>query len=88
MSKKAGTFFYPPHSSESCEKLGPLVRHRVEVFGSSDRAWDDIVIAGMGWVSISGYGTKVLDIWVPKGLSRHVAACRHEVPDLGFHDPS
>ncbi|CAK9035280.1 unnamed protein product [Durusdinium trenchii] len=68
MSKKAGTFFYPPHSSESCEKLGPLVRHRVEVFGSSDRAWDDIVIAGMGWVSISGYGTKVLDIWVPKGV--------------------
>ncbi|CAE7390125.1 yqeH, partial [Symbiodinium necroappetens] len=66
LSRKAGDFFYPPHSRDDFERLGPLVRHRVEVFGSSDRAWDDIVIAGMGWVSISGYGTKVLDVWVPK----------------------
>ncbi|CAE7801285.1 yqeH [Symbiodinium sp. CCMP2456] len=68
LSRKAGDFFYPPHSRDDFERLGPLVRHRVEVFGSSDRAWDDIVIAGMGWVSISGYGTKVLDVWVPKGV--------------------
>ena len=24
--------------------------------------------ANPGWVSVSGYGTKVLDVWVPKGL--------------------
>jgi len=68
LDKKASTFFFPPHNREDYDRLQPLVRHRVEVIGSSDRAWDDIVIAGLGWVAISGYGTKLLDVWVPKGV--------------------
>jgi len=68
IERKAGEFFYPPHQREDWERIGPLVRHRVEVFGSSDRAWDDIVIAGMGWIAISGFGTKELDVWVPHGV--------------------
>merc|ERR1712113_307779 len=68
LERKAGDFLYPPHSKEDCQRLGPLVRHRVEVFGSSDRAWDDIVIAGLGWVAVSGYGSKELDVWVPQGV--------------------
>eukprot|EP00434_Breviolum_minutum_P004936 symbB.v1.2.004353.t1/scaffold240.1/size264318/9 len=80
MARKAGHFFYPPHSREDCEKLGPLV------FGSSDRAWDDIVIAGMGWVSVSGYGTKVLDVWVPKGVKvfRRPALMPQEMRNRGI----
>ncbi|CAJ1337610.1 unnamed protein product [Effrenium voratum] len=86
MKRKAGDFFYPPHSREDCEQLQPLVRHRVEVFGSSDRAWDDLVIAGMGWVSISGYGTKVLDVWVPKGVKvfRRPALMPQEMRNKGI----
>lgn len=68
MDRKVGEFLYPPHSAEACQKLGPLVRHRVEVFGGGDRAWDDIVIAGLGWVAISGFGSKELDVWVPEGV--------------------
>eukprot|EP00927_Polykrikos_kofoidii_P060698 TRINITY_DN55623_c0_g1_i1.p1 TRINITY_DN55623_c0_g1~~TRINITY_DN55623_c0_g1_i1.p1 ORF type:complete len:793 (-),score=99.86 TRINITY_DN55623_c0_g1_i1:69-2447(-) len=68
LERKAGDFFYPPHNREDIERMGPLVRHRVEVFGSSDRAWDDIVISGLGWVSVSGFGTKELDVWVPSGI--------------------
>lgn len=86
LRRKAGHFFYPPHSQEDCEKVGPLVRHRVEVFGSSDRAWDDIVVAGMGWVSISGYGTKVLDVWVPQGVKvfRRPALMPREMRNRGI----
>jgi len=68
LERKAASFLYPPHNRENYEKLGPLVRHRVEVFGSSDRAWDDIVISGLGWVAVAGYGTKELDVWVPRGV--------------------
>mmetsp|Transcript_140658 Transcript_140658/g.448564 ORF Transcript_140658/g.448564 Transcript_140658/m.448564 type:complete len:620 (+) Transcript_140658:76-1935(+) len=90
MQRKAGTFFFPPHNEEDVSKLGPLVRHRVEVFGSSDRAWDDIVIAGIGWVAVSGFGTKELDIWVPKGVKvfRRPSLLPHEMKHEGvtrFH---
>ncbi|CAK0872847.1 unnamed protein product, partial [Prorocentrum cordatum] len=68
LERKAGDFFYPPHSREDVDRIGPLVRHRVKVFGSSDRAWDDIVIGGMGWLALSGYGSKELDVWVPQGV--------------------
>jgi len=68
LERKAGDFLYPPHNAETRDRIGPLVRHRVEVFGSSDRAWDDVVIAGLGWIAVSGFGTKELDVWVPKGV--------------------
>lgn len=68
LERKKGDFFYPPHYREECDRIGPLVRHRVEVFGSSDRAWDDVVLAGLGWIAVSGFGTKELDVWVPRGV--------------------
>merc|ERR1712008_257930 len=27
-----------------------------------------IVISGLGWVAVAGYGTKELDVWVPRGV--------------------
>lgn len=86
LDRKATTFFYPPHNREDWERMAPLVRHRIEVFGSSDRAWDDIVIAGFGWVSISSYGTKDLDVWVPKGVKvfRRPALMPQEVRKRGI----
>eukprot|EP00928_Gymnodinium_smaydae_P063155 TRINITY_DN46825_c0_g1_i1.p1 TRINITY_DN46825_c0_g1~~TRINITY_DN46825_c0_g1_i1.p1 ORF type:complete len:711 (+),score=150.98 TRINITY_DN46825_c0_g1_i1:58-2133(+) len=91
MERKGGEFMYPPHDPEDCKRLGPLVRHRVEVFGSSDRAWDDIVIAGLGWIAISGFGTKELDVWVPKGVKvfRRPSLLPQEVSKRGvtrFHE--
>lgn len=90
MERKAGDFFYPPHNREDIDRIGPLVRHRVEVFGSSDRAWDDVVIAGLGWIALSGYGTKDLDVWVPKGVKvfRRPSLMPQEVKNRGvtrFH---
>jgi len=90
VERKAGEFLFPPHNREDWSRLGPLVRHRVEVFGSSDRAWDDIVIAGMGWVAISGFGSKELDVWVPQGVKvfRRPSLLPHEMKSRGvtrFH---
>merc|ERR1712139_571529 len=58
--------------------------------GSSDRAWDDVVIAGLGWISVTGFGTKELDVWVPKGVKvfRRPAMMPREVKNRGvkkFH---
>ncbi|CAD7972640.1 unnamed protein product [Amoebophrya sp. A25] len=67
LARKAGTFFYPPHKKEDFEALD-LVSHKVQVFGSNHRAWDDIVIAGLGWISVAGFGSKEFQVWVPKGV--------------------
>jgi len=88
--RKAGDFFYPPHNREDIDRIRPLVRHRVEVFGSSDRAWDDIVVAGLGWIAVSGFGSKELDVWVPQGVRvfRRPALLPQEVRNRGvtrFH---
>merc|ERR1719482_214050 len=90
LERKAGDFLYPPHNKEDCERIQPLVRHRVEVFGSSDRAWDDVVIGGLGWIAVSGFGTKELDVWVPKGVKvfRRPSMMPREVRNRGvkrFH---
>ena len=53
LERKAGSFFYPPHDKQDWRKM-EFVRHRVEVFGSNHRAWDDIAIAGLGWISVAG----------------------------------
>mmetsp|Transcript_114136 Transcript_114136/g.261955 ORF Transcript_114136/g.261955 Transcript_114136/m.261955 type:complete len:620 (+) Transcript_114136:15-1874(+) len=90
MERKACTFLYPPHHPEDFDAMPPLVRHRVEVFGSHNRSWDDIVISGLGWVSLTGVGTKVFDVWVPKGVKvfRRPAIMPYEVMSKGvkpFH---
>ncbi|CAD7944878.1 unnamed protein product [Amoebophrya sp. A120] len=67
MERKAGSFFYPPHLKETFAKFD-FVKHNVRVFGSNHRAWDDIAIAGLGWVAVSGFGSKEFAVHVPKGV--------------------
>ncbi|CEM26007.1 unnamed protein product [Vitrella brassicaformis CCMP3155] len=85
LQRKAATFLYPPHLREDFESIQPFVRHRVEVFGGTFRAWDDIVISGLGWISIAGDGKKVFDVWVPKGVKvfRRPAMLPFEMRRLG-----
>uniref|UniRef100_A0A0G4H2Z4 Uncharacterized protein n=1 Tax=Chromera velia CCMP2878 TaxID=1169474 RepID=A0A0G4H2Z4_9ALVE len=68
LRRKACTHFFPPHSLEDFERLQPFVRHRVEVQGEHSRAYDDLCVAGLGWISVTGSGTKTVDVWVPKGV--------------------
>ncbi|PFH37998.1 DnaJ domain-containing protein [Besnoitia besnoiti] len=69
LSRKACTFLYPPHLPAGFDKLQPLVRHSVKVYAGNSMAYDDISIAGLGWISIAGApGPKELHVWVPKGV--------------------
>lgn len=79
LQRKAGTFLYPPfmHSTgtetEIIEKSHSILSHewtthRVRVFCSPSRSHDDIVISGLGWVSLYGHGHKILQITVPGGV--------------------
>ena len=74
LRRKAGTFLYPPHldvgdtASEHKIASAKWVKHRVEVFAGPSIAHDDISIAGLGWLSISGQGHKEIDVWVPEGV--------------------
>ncbi|PHJ18582.1 hypothetical protein CSUI_007589 [Cystoisospora suis] len=70
LKRKACTFLYPPHLPDGFDKIQPLVKHRVKVYAGSNCAYDDISIAGLGWVSISGgsAGMKELDVWAPEGV--------------------
>ncbi len=74
LKRKAGIFFYPPHveDSEDHNELRvmqhPWICHRVKVYCSPTKAKDDIVVPGLGWVSVYGHGHKVIDVWVPEGV--------------------
>ena len=75
LTRKAGTFLFPPHMEGSSHSgcVHPIVdsswvKHRVDVYAGPSKTHDDISIAGLGWISISGQGHKCLDVWVPEGV--------------------
>lgn len=55
-----------PHVPSTCTSVPSLLR--VQVYGGRNMAYDDISIGGLGWISVSGSGLKVFDVWVPKGV--------------------
>jgi len=68
LEKHTGSLVFPPYSHERVLELGPLKEHVFEVSGSSwRRAARDIVIAGLGWVSITGPGTFRIKVSAPEG---------------------
>ncbi|OEH77134.1 hypothetical protein cyc_05762 [Cyclospora cayetanensis] len=68
LRRKACAFLYPPHLPEGFQRLQPLVRHRVKVYSSGSMPQDDLSIGGLGWMSVGGSGSKLLDVWLPKGV--------------------
>ncbi|KAF4651172.1 nitric oxide associated protein 1 [Perkinsus olseni] len=67
LARKKGAFMYPPHSPDA--QLPPLTKHNVEVYAPNPHtAMDDISIAGLGWITVYGYGHEELTVWVPEGV--------------------
>ena len=73
LRRKAGTFLYPPFVHDQLQSCSIItqewVKHRIRVFCSPSRSYDDVVIAGLGWISVYGHGHKVLEVIVPKGVN-------------------
>lgn len=68
MNYKAGVRIFPPHAKEDYNNLRPFLKYRITVNCSGPAPVDDLVIPGLGWISISGSGPKVLELHVPKGV--------------------
>lgn len=58
---------------------------RVQIYGGRNMAYDDISIGGLGWISVSGTGLKVFDVWVPKGVKvfRRPAMLPKQIQETG-----
>eukprot|EP01034_Spumella_vulgaris_P022584 gene22584-28717_t len=60
----------PPHSLERLQALEPSISHDFEIESDSwERSSYDIVVAGLGWVAISGPGVAKVRVTVPEGTS-------------------
>ncbi|CDR97875.1 hypothetical protein, conserved [Babesia bigemina] len=68
MRNKAGNAIFPPHTKDDYELLGPMKKYRLTVNCNGAIPVDDIVIPGLGWLSPTGVGPKVIEIYAPKGL--------------------
>ena len=68
LSKHVGTLVSPPASPERGKELGPFESFDFHVHGTSwKRSSSDIVMAGLGWISITGTGPCTIRVTVPKG---------------------
>ena len=68
LKKHAGTLVSPPSSYERLTEIGPFIEHTVTVEGEGWRkSPQDIVIAGLGWVSVTGVGSATIKVTVPEG---------------------
>lgn len=71
LAKHVGTLITPPSSPQRLAELGVPTRHLIQVAGGGDwkTASTDIVIAGLGWVSVTGPGECTVAVTVPEGVS-------------------
>lgn len=68
--KHAGQLFFPPTSFSRMQEIGPFVDKEYILYGNGWKSSaHDIVIAGLGWVSITGVGRCKIKISVPVGTS-------------------
>lgn len=77
MAKSVGTKrLYPPiEEDESYNQRWEWVEEQVEIEGTSWKmASADIVIAGLGWISVTFYGRMKAVVRVPKGVGVYVRA--------------
>lgn len=68
LEKKKCSFLYPPHINSDFDLLKPFVKHTIKIYGKDFESVDDIVISDLGWFSITGSGTKIFEIYVPKNI--------------------
>jgi len=70
MAKHCGDLISPPSSAERLAELGPMKSEEFEVRGDSWRsAATDLVISGLGWISITGTGPCRIRVTAPHGTS-------------------
>mmetsp|Transcript_15461 Transcript_15461/g.25871 ORF Transcript_15461/g.25871 Transcript_15461/m.25871 type:complete len:949 (-) Transcript_15461:68-2914(-) len=70
VQKHVGNLVSPPASPERLAELGPFVSEEFEIDGEGWRkSGGDIVIAGLGWVSVTGVGVARVRITVPEGTT-------------------
>jgi len=75
VSKHAGKMLTPPlePGPERMEQIGDFETHVLEIKG---RGWKeaaaDITLTGLGWVAVTGSGTAMVEIRVPKGIGVQV----------------
>lgn len=69
LAKHVGGLLAPPASAERLAELGAFVEQRFTVRG---RGWDevatDIVLPGLGWISVVGSGECTISVEVPQGV--------------------
>lgn len=70
LDKHVGTLVSPPASPARGAELGPCASYDFDVDGSGWKSSSsDIVLAGLGWVSITGAGPCTIRVTVPKGVT-------------------
>jgi len=70
LSKHIGTLVTPPLTQERYQELGPFKDSYFEIEGDEwKKASTDVVIAGLGWISITGPGILRIKVTVPEGTS-------------------
>ena len=70
VAKHVGTLLTPPSSPERLAEIGQQESFLLDITGEDwNTATTDIVIAGLGWVSVTGPGTCTVKVTVPKGIS-------------------
>jgi hypothetical protein len=70
LAAHTGTLVSPPHSPTRRDELGPYDSYIFDVEGKSWYESEcDLVIAGLGWVSITGTGKCKVKITAPRGIS-------------------
>lgn len=69
LEKHIGGMLAPPSSAERLDALSPFVEQRFEIDG---RGWDepavDLVLPGLGWVSVTGSGSCTVGVSVPASV--------------------
>ncbi|KAG5175010.1 P-loop containing nucleoside triphosphate hydrolase protein [Tribonema minus] len=60
---------FPPFSKERYQELGPMVSSEFTVVGEGwRRAGPDIVLSGLGWISVTGAGECAVKVTAPKDI--------------------
>jgi ribosome biogenesis GTPase A len=67
MEKHHGTLLVPPTGEEAARALPSFVKHSFKI--KSTGMTTDIVISGLGWVSVQGKHEANVTVHAPKGVS-------------------
>eukprot|EP00953_Heterococcus_sp_UTEX-ZZ885_P001989 1588-Heterococcus_DN1.PRE.6 len=60
---------FPPFSADRLEEMGPMVSSEFTIVGDGwKRAGPDVVLSGLGWVSITGAGECLIKVTAPKDV--------------------